>query len=65
MTKLNELYIRLVSQVKDEEGSQGLEAAGVAVAAATVAAALIGFASSVLSPGIQGILARAVSIIGF
>jgi|GEM_PF-7098492 len=65
MNKFSELTLRLFGNVQDEEGSQGLEAAGVAVAAATVAAALIGFADGMMRGGISGILQRAISIIGF
>ncbi len=70
MTKLNgtmiDLYARAVSallRVRDDEGSQGLEAAGAALAAALIVGALLGGAGTVAS-AVQAAMARAAAALG-
>lgn len=54
---------RWLHYITSERGSQGLEAAGVAVAVAIIAVALIGAATSILAPGIEGGLNCAIQTV--
>lgn len=67
MTKLNnrllDLSIRLRSRLEDESGSQGIEAAGAALAAAIIVGALLGGAGTV-AEAVTSAMETAASILG-
>ena len=66
MTKLNELVAMTHAwtlRVDNEDGSQGIEAAGAALAAAIIVGALLGGAGKV-AQAVQNAMQQAASILG-
>jgi hypothetical protein len=64
MSKLYELAAKLNAHaVADEEGSQGIEAAGAALAAAIIVGAVLGGAGTVAA-AVSAAMARAAAILG-
>ena len=67
MTKLNnrllDLSIRLRSRLEDESGSQGIEAAGAALAAAIIVGALLGGAGAV-ADAVSAAMEAAAAVLG-
>jgi len=70
MRTLNELTVKLVVRFEaltntaaEEEGSQGIEAAGAALGAAIIVGVLLGGARTVAS-AVQAAMAQAASILG-
>ena len=66
MNKLNELVVKAHAwtlRVDNEDGSQGIEAAGAALAAAIIVGALLGGAGKV-AQAVQNAMQQAASILG-
>jgi len=70
MTKLNDFTLDLavradafVTSLKKEDGSQGIEAAGAALAAAIIVGALLGGAGKV-AQAVQNAMQTAASVLG-